>query len=225
MERTRIYQTIRQFEDDFLIPRAETLQISGTISEFGELRGGWDHDGHVIRSRMHFFSVKCVIVTRPKQRTAVEELWRQPMVTNEGEGTVALIMHEFTGDHLIRLRAEPGNSGYVLPDGKNTHVLVGPPIQFSAPNIARSARGPELAALTREIKHWEYQCEDGGRFYEKRNRYGILRIRQHRDIRAHLEALGGAQADFAWVSHDVLIDIRRRGLMNGFLPSALSRLL
>lgn len=227
MERTRIYQLWNQFEDDFLAPRAKALAIEGTVTNLGELRSDWQCDAYAIRSRSGIFDVKGVIVTNEGTiRGSRTELWRQPMLTGLEPTQTALIVHEFTGDHLIRIGVEPGNLGYKLANGKNTRVLIDPAIKFS-PSV-KAGNVPELAELnklTGLIKQWEEQAEDGELCYERVNRYGVLRVHNHHDMCPYLDTLGNAADRFAWISHDLMIDLRKRSLLSGSYASALSRLI
>lgn len=199
-----------------------------------------------------FFQVGGVNVTRAAGREVTG--WRQPMIMGDGNGYVALVRADDMSDclgrkHLVRLKAEPGNLGFgVTSDdpslrGKNTRVLVAPPLQFSQSNLAhheRALRGETddkggklkpvpLADLVvgREDSFWENASEDGGRFFEKWNRYGLLDLDTEsavKDVEKMIQALGAAAEDFAWVRTGILAEIRRSGLANGHLRSGMSLL-
>ena len=81
----------------------------------------------------------------------------------------------------------------------------------------------EYAALAPQ-SWWESACEDGGRFFEKVNRNGVLIIEEREVADRHVRACPEAE-DFAWVSRDVLTHARQMGWLNFHLRSVLSMLL
>lgn len=191
----------------------------------------------------NFFQIAGVNVTRAAGREVTG--WRQPMIMGDGNGYIALVRRQFDGCLLLRLKAEPGNLGFGDParNGANTRVLVAPPLQFSQSNLAhheRAMRGElddkggkinpvplaHLVAHSDSIR-WENASEDGGRFFEKWNRYGVFDLiapGQVKWFEDAVSALGEGAKDFAWVDLSTLRTLRKNGLANGHLRSAMSLL-
>lgn len=189
-----------------------------------------------------FFRIAGIDVVRAAGREVSG--WFQPMIFDDGDGFVALVHDLSTDDVLVRIKAEPGNVGLEIC-GANTRVLVSPSLQFSRGNLLHNEaalRGEldekgqrinpiPLAGLvsdgryfTLDSDEWELAPEDGGRFFEKVNRYGLVDIWAKQDVEEDLMELGASAEDFLWVSIDLLRRIRRAGLANGHLRSAMSLL-
>lgn len=193
-----------------------------------------------------FFSVEGVRVVRSAGREVSG--WSQPMMF-QPPGHVGLIQwlgnaNTLTRDLLVRVMAEPGNRGIEI-SGVNTRVLVGPPVQFSPGNLAqhgRAIRG-ELDSDGRPYKRvpfadlasysipnwvtsawWEDAVEDGGRFFEKKNRYGLISVKTREAVEDEIQATGQPE-NFVWISIGFLHDLRVMGYLNGHLRSLMSMLL
>jgi len=156
-----------------------------------------------------FFRIAGVNVTKAAGREVSG--WSQPMIMGDGDGFVALVHDLATDDVLIRLKAEPGNVGVATEYCANTRVLVCPPIQFSRSNLEHNEcalRGERdkdenpirpipLAGLVTDGRFttlddgsfWERASEDGGRFFEKVNRYGLIEVKRREELDADIEEL------------------------------------
>ena len=245
---------MRSFQDfdGFLawaMERAAALAMEVEPCPLGELAPDWVVGDSIARPDGGFFTVEGRRIVRAAGREISG--WKQPLIAKETAGFVAFLR---TNNHfspsgrdgfLVRVKAEPGNYGIQLPGDLDSCVLVAPPVQFSKGNLAnheRALRG-ENDAQGRPIKRvpfasaalpkppswvrnvvWEDGVEDGGRFDKKRNRYGRISITDPAHILDEV-ALTGAVDDFAWVDLPLLREIRRHGLGNGFLRSALSMLI
>jgi hypothetical protein len=158
------------------------------------------------------------------------------------------------GMALVRIKTEPGNLGITLvcleDDNANTRALVCPPVQFSKGNLENHRRAllgendpngkPYMCvpfadlALEESLPDWVdtaswcQASEDGGRFFEKLNRYGHISVKN-----GMLEQIGdvveatGQPEDFAWVSRSVLRRVLtcQGRLANGHLRSVASLLI
>lgn len=193
-----------------------------------------------------FFSVEGVRVVRSAGREVSG--WSQPIIV-QPSGSVALIQwlgnaSTFTRDLLVRVMAEPGNRGIEIR-AVNTRVLVCPPVQFSPGNLAqhgKAIRG-ELNLDGRPYKRvpfadlasypmpnwvtsawWEDAVEDGGRFFEKRNRYGLISVKTREAVEDEIQATGQPE-NFAWIHTGTLHELRVMGYLSGHMRSVLSLLL
>ncbi len=196
----------------------------------------------VARKDGRFFRIAGVEISAPLGREV--RSWCQPMIIGDGGGYVALVEQEATRHHLVRLKAEPGNIG-IQVEGKNTRVLVAPPIQFSRSNLEhnqRALRGetdegghpirpiPMTSIVTdgryatlEDMDFWERAVEDGGRFYEKVNRYGLIEVTRREELDGDIQALPEEDREnFCWITLELLLQLRRRGLINGHMRSGMS---
>ncbi len=173
--------------------------------------------------------------------------WKQPMIAGEQNAKAAIVV---TGDDEIRLTATPlppqlvlvrakadiGNIGVKLADGTNSRVLMAPSVQFSQGNLDQhnkfragesGVQSVPLAGIIfdAELKdaRWEDAPQDGARFYEKVDAVAVLKMSSREVADRYVgELKEAAQADFVWVTRDVLAEVRRRGLVNAHLRLALS---
>ena len=190
-----------------------------------------------------FFHIEGVRIVRSAGITI--KRWMQPMFF-QPSGFVGLVICESEHqepDVLVRLFAEPGNLG-IKVDGVNTRVLAGPPIQFSPGNLVlhqKALRGEvdekgnafkpvpfADVALHESVSwaknaHWEKAVEDGGRFWEKANQYGLITV-PYRDAAEEEIENTGKREDFAWVSLPVWRRMRRAEMINGHMRSISSLL-
>lgn len=147
--------------------------------------------------------------------------WKSPMMCDEG-GYILLIVDSESGDVLVRAKAESGNMGVVLEDGSQSRVLLSPPFQASLANVAVHGSRVPLVEIVYGFEGWEDASEDGGRFFEKQNQYGLMI--NDREVIDRSIARSPNPNDFIWVSREVLRELRRKGLVNGHLRSAMSLL-
>ncbi|HLD20643.1 MAG TPA: NDP-hexose 2,3-dehydratase family protein, partial [Patescibacteria group bacterium] len=148
--------------------------------------------------------------------------WYSPMIMGEAEGLILLIVNNANGDVLIRAKSEPGNVGVVLDDGSPTRLLFSPPFQASQSNMAAHGNRVPLVELARSVQDWEDGPEDGGRFYEKVSKYSLLMA--DAEVVASQIAMSPNPEDFIWVTRRNLRELRRRGMVNGYLRSAMATL-
>jgi len=219
--------------EQFLKDRAEALAMSVNPCGLDELTEDWACSAQRTHSAKGYFDIKGINVTRAVGREITD--WKQPMIMDNG-GVIVLIQKMDSPVYgepliLVRANAEPGNKGYPLANGANSRVLLSPPIQFS---MAKLRNHPEKVPLswliTDEIGELlittEPAPEDGGRFYEKVNRYGLLtkeRV-ESRIFDTEVDKLGAASIDFVWITRRALRDACRKGWVSGHLRSAMSLL-
>ncbi|NQV90346.1 NDP-hexose 2,3-dehydratase family protein [Candidatus Uhrbacteria bacterium] len=218
---------------DWLLRNAPRLAMQAEIGEFEEFpqTGQLVEDSEDPPSRWvvgtdaigrpdgRFYRVVNVVTKVGSGREVTA--WESPMVVDEG-GYILLIVDNESGDVLVRAKAEPGNMGVVLKDGSQSRVLLSPPFQASMANMnAHGSRVP-LIVIVRGFKEWELASEDGGRFFEKENQYGLMVT--DRELIDHATARSSNPDDFIWVSRETLREARRRKLLNGHLRSAMSLL-
>lgn len=245
----------------FLQKRADALAMEAEEVTLAECEPTWKVVGRTIKGLFEGVMTNTFIphqVARPDRRffriagvnvrrAAGREVsgWSQPMIFDDGDGFVALVIDRKTDDVLIRLKAEPGNVGVATEKNPNTRVLISPPIQFSRGNLEhneRALRGEldekgqpmkpiPLASLatdgrflTLDSPDWKKAPEDGGRFYEKVNNYALIDVASKLKVETDLQELGADIQDFAWISISLLRQLSDEGLLNGHLRSVLSLL-
>lgn len=104
--------------------------------------------------------------------------WGQPLIKEEGVGVVALICDR-NRNFILATRQEPGN-----PANKR-HVLLGASLQASRGNLEQAHGGklPPRAELYKNSQVvWIDATGDGGRFFGKTNRLGVLVVRSVEDV-------------------------------------------
>jgi len=94
----------------------------------------------------------------------------QPMIVETGKGTVVLVYSPIKGV-LLQAKAEPGNDAL-------GHVLLAPTLQTSKSNLetVHGGQKPPRADLITDQIQWFSFCQDGGRYFKKRNNYAIIEI-------------------------------------------------
>lgn len=230
----------------FLVARAQALAMEVELAPLSACAPAWDVNSEAVyRPDGGFFRVDGLVVKKAAGREVSG--WKQPILTRDAGGKIAIVTAddpEFGQDFLflVRAKAEPGNKGVTLPDGTNSRVLVSAPLQFSLTNLERhsKARRGEPDDKGNPIKpvpiadllddagvseqFWEDGVEDGGRFFEKTNRYGHLRVTDRSVADKHVIASPEVH-DFAWVTRDVLAQARREAQLNFHLRATLSMLI
>lgn len=229
--------------------RASALAMEAQPCPLGDLAPEWIEEKEMgkLQTIVHhlglFFRVEGVRIVHSAGVSI--KRWMQPMFF-QPSGYVGLVICESEHqepDILVRLFAEPGNLGIKI-DGVNTRVLAGPPIQFSLGNLAvheKALRGEvdekgnafkpvpfASVALHRPVPwasntHWEKAVEDGGRFWEKANHYGLITVSYRNAVEEEIENTGKRE-DFAWVSLPVWRRMRRAEMINGHMRSISSLL-
>lgn len=102
--------------------------------------------------------------------------WDQPMMVETGEGAVVLVYSPTKGV-LLQAKAEPGNDSPGC-------VLLAPTLQTSKSNLEAvhgGAKPPRADLITDQVK-WFSLCQDGGRYFKKRNNYAIVIVGIDTDI-------------------------------------------
>lgn len=233
-----IFWDYSEFES-FFFERAEKLALVTEDCSLSELAPDWIVDEDSLRRPDgEFFKVRGRKVTSSGGHNV--RRWKQPMIF-QPSGTVACVFDDGTNLFLVRCLAEPGSIGLQIA-GQNTRVLVAPSLQFSPGQLElhrRAERGevrpdgepykptPLAGVISgdRFKARWEVSNEDPGRFAEKVNRIGLIHIPSLAALDHDLELMAAeAQANFAWVSLEVLRVIRVRGLMNSHLRSVMAML-
>lgn len=229
--------------------RAHELAMEVERVSLSELAPTWVvTEEKLARPDGQFFSVEGVCVVRSAGREVSG--WSQPMMV-QPTGYVGLIhWHEnadlSTHEILVRVFPEPGNVGIKFY-GKNTRVLVGPSFQFSPGNLENHNRAilGELDPSGKPYKRvpfaglasegdglpewstgaiWDRAVEDGGRFFEKVNRYGLITTKDRESVEGEILSTGQPE-NFAWINIVILRDLFRVGYANGHLRSVSSLLL
>ena len=227
----------------FAHKRADALAMASEECSISWLRPDWKvSDAGLMRPDGRFYSVRGVRIAGAAGREVAS--WKQPMLFTVGKGFVALIVHE-PNRILVRMLAEPGNIGIEVPQGRNTRVLVAPPVQFSQSNLDhhRKALQGELDRGGRPIKPvpfadlvlspqkvgwashiaWEDAVEDGGRHFEKVNKYGHIRVADEGLVNQEVKKTGQPE-NFAWITRSVLREARAAGFLSGHMRAVMSLL-
>ena len=242
---TRVFERPDEF-CAWAIDRASVLAMEVERVPLSLLAPTWMADEiKIARQDGQFFSVEGFEVKRSGGREVSG--WGQPMFV-QPTGYVGLIRKfgsRVDPDKLlVRLFPEPGNIGFIV-DGANTRVLVGPPIQFSVGNLENHVKAVngELDSNGKPYKRvpfasiagsqkpewvnhatWEDAVEDGGRFYEKVNRYVVVNIFSLDDVESEVQ-LSGQPENFAWININHWRILRNSGLLNGHMRSVSSMLI
>ncbi len=154
--------------------------------------------------------------------------WGQPLIAGSKAGHVVFLRENEERTYLVQALAEPGNAGLPGADGQETRVLAAATFQASPDNVDRAMAAlgtpdappalarylPLVRAINAGLGTWTSVCEDGGRFFEKRNHYGVVEV----PTRAAGEELMADAApdarDFLWVDERVLQQAMMAGLVN-----------
>jgi oxidase EvaA len=148
---------------------------------FAELRG-WKVDpatGNLRHETGGFFSIRGLRV-----RTTGGETWTQPIIDQPEIGMLGIVAKRFGGilHFLMQAKAEPGNI--------NTFQL-SPTCQATRSNFRRLHQGKKTLYLEfftqpgrAEVLVDQLQSEQGARFYHKRNRNMVVRLRDDEEIAA-----------------------------------------
>lgn len=132
--------------------------------------------------------------------------WTQPLVEEVGQGFTILVHGE--NEFIVSARAEPGNEGY---------VFLGPTLQASRGNYEQAHGGsaPPRAELYNDSRVvWSEQPQDGGRFYRKSVRIGILKLTE-----SELDRVGLLSNERMFTESELLEAIRE-GNCNSHLVEA-----
>lgn len=225
--------------------RAAALTMEVKRVSLSSLAPTWVTDeDKVARPDGQYFSVEGFQITRAGGREVSG--WAQPMIV-QPSGYVGLVRRfgsRVDPDKLlVCLFPEPGNIGICVNE-INTRVLVGPPIQFSLGNLEnheRAVRGEldpngkpykrvPFASITDEEKPdwasymtWEIAVEDGGRFYEKVNKYVIVTVDTFDAVESEIQ-LTGQPENFAWININLWRILRTLYQLNGHMRSISSML-
>lgn len=187
------------------------------------LGGGWgddDETGYFARKDGKFFRLIGVGVHGFDFDDPTYDL---PMLEERGDGVVVLVQDKYDGSVLLRARVEPGNPATYSYEGANPHskkskrhVLLGPTLQASEANLERAhgGSGPPRAELHQEPGViWYDQSMDGGRYYQKTVRVGLLLVDAQ-------DALGHLAEDERWFSVYEFSEAMLQGECNPFVSMA-----
>lgn len=215
----------------WLRAQAVRLKMGVEVVPLADLTGGWVLETvgmAIVAIKSGFWRFVGVKVTATGANREVR-YWTQPLIADPG-GEVALILDE-AGNLLVRARAEPGQDGVsVENDGVPvlSHVLAGPPAQFSLANLrahgfakvpfadkvfGQVPEDPNQAEqrLLPGVVRWKQQI-DGGKFWSKSNGLSIVtvdRVSFDQELSARSD-----MSDFAWIDRVTFRDARKRGLFN-----------
>jgi len=132
-----------------------------------------DEKGHLSHVHAKFFRVIGLKVTSPFREVMT---WSQPILDNEGEGIIGLLLRKVSGSthFLMQAKADVGNRNI---------VQLGPTVQFNPGNYIDNEKlakpflfeefiSPEKSGLISESR----QAEEGGRFYQEEHLHRILML-------------------------------------------------
>jgi dTDP-4-dehydro-6-deoxy-alpha-D-glucopyranose 2,3-dehydratase len=147
-------------------------KMSITPINLGEVKG-WEMDPESVRRPDRgFFELIGVNIAPTAQREVSS--WDQPMLKEAGEGIVVLVCShvlDTSGSVLLQAKAEPGNDSL-------GRVLLVPTLQTSKSNLeaAHGGKKPARSDLINDQVKWFSFCQDGGRYFNKRNNYAIVEV-------------------------------------------------
>jgi oxidase EvaA len=135
--------------------------------------------------------------------------WRQPMLRETG-GTGAVVLLKACGEerYLVAAKAEPGNL-------RPARIMLAAPLQASRANLEQAhggARPPRAELLDEAGVRWVELPQDGGRFFEKVNAYGVVEVEPEKITLNQNER---------WFSRDELREALFAGEVNEHLSQAL----
>lgn len=140
----------------------------------------------------------------------------QPITAETEEGAVALVCDSETGDLLVDMKSEPGN------DPARKHIVLAPTLQASKGRLELAAQGsadmaPNLlgALVGFGFKGDATVQQDGGRFYGKRNAYGVVTVPNKAALAAY------TSSSMIWTKAECLADPLNRNEMNCHLLQCL----
>lgn len=135
--------------------------------------------------------------------------WFQPLLVENGEGAVVLIVHDMGKKgirFLLQAKREPGN-----PTGG--HILLAPTIQCSLSNLRADHGGkkpPRVELLPGgDDVEWQGQYMDGGRFNGKRNQYAVLLLNDQ-----EISKVGDNLPNERWFTADEIEEALQAGEVN-----------
>jgi hypothetical protein len=180
--------------------------------------GAWRtlSNGDLARGDGRFFSVAGALVS---PAGAAGRGYGQPMMVESEPGVVALVRDAETGDLLVDMKPEPGNAAA----GK--HILLAPTLQASkgrldlalksgedrAPSLLGSLVGLGFGAASTTVAIQQ----DGGRFWDKKNAYGIVTVPNKAAVAAD------AEPSMVWAKPAHLADALIRQELNSHLMQCL----
>lgn len=151
----------------------------------------WDmqNDGNYRREPPAFFNLEGLKIQAKREVPA----WTQPIMKEIGNGAVVLAetserKYWIAKDSevvLLSATPEPGNLK------EKNHVLLRPTIQASESNLSQAHGGklpPYAELLEKHSVEWYYLPQDGGRFSEKVNKYGIIRLDSKDEVQIRPES-------------------------------------
>jgi len=167
--------------------RVEQQSCEAIVSVTGlnsVLDGSWiqQSNGNIAHKSGGFFSVIGLEV-RTDQRESGKG-WKQPMVDQGTESSIAGFMVSFDGSEcfcLTEAKFEPGNYG---------KVLISPSLQVTYSNFfqAHGGKKPRFSEYFDgsmdevEVLYSKWMPEDGGRFYLKRVKYMLVKVENKESI-------------------------------------------
>jgi len=134
---------------------------------------GWIMDPESVRRPDRgFFELIGTNITAKKEVSS----WDQPMLKEAGEGVIVLVYSPTKGV-LLQAKAEPGNDSL-------GYMLLAATLQVSKSNLEAKHGGkkPPRAELITNQTEWTSFCQDGGRYFKKRNNYAIVTVGINTDI-------------------------------------------
>jgi hypothetical protein len=214
------YTLLRYFQN-----QADSLAMKAELCSLHDLEPEWifNHEaGDLRRPDQGFYSVGGVRAHKDYSQEAAA--WKQPMLYNNQVGHVLLIMDDRHGQLLLRCMAEPGNPGYVH-NGRNTRVLVAPSVQVSGTNRKLHGNRIPLSDLIDDASiKWQPAHADGGRFFKKTNKIGLLTTSKEQICKHVQENWPDMKERMFWASRGQLGEIFERGLGNQHLREVASLL-
>ncbi|TAL46899.1 hypothetical protein EPN87_04075 [archaeon] len=163
---------------------------------------GMQIDGNYRREPPGYFNIHGLrIRTSPEAKP-----WTQPVLAETGKGYIVLVESVSDGTTLLRTRQEPGN-----PASKN-YVLLGSTLQTSETNLKSNPPYAEILSKY-DVRTFDIP-QDGNRFYQKVNKYGVLRVPSQKEITL--------RPDARWFNDSEVYEAVLYGETNEFLLQVLS---
>lgn len=160
-----------------------------------------------------------------KYKAQDERAWILDQKNDHSKSVTGLVAWRMGNQNLvlIRLLEEPGNLGIQESLGKNTRVLVHPTFRHAYADLLKKVIEPFSCKAGDPAVEWQAVPENGERFFECVNDYGLLRIDQMEEVLPEL-ALTSKSENYAWVSIPVLRQICSLGLASADLRICMSLL-
>ncbi|HEX4247713.1 MAG TPA: NDP-hexose 2,3-dehydratase family protein [Pseudonocardia sp.] len=179
-------------------------EVEATPVPLNEVRGWSRRPDAIAHDSGQFFDIRAVAVTGGNREI---DSWTQPMIAPHGLGVVAFLAARIGGvlHVLVNARVEPGYLDY---------VELAPTVQCtpeSYEHLPAGSRPPfvddVVDAAPDQIRFDTVLSEEGGRFYNARNRYVVVEVDADH-VRTVLEAEEGPSR-YRWMTVEQMVGLIR----------------